>query len=516
MTISLFSPICSSFQNPLEKCAGLRNTTQYFNWGQKAYEINLYKGGSILEVSEVDSKPSLAGLILRVISYITVIIPLIMLVGLLIYRHVNVFQIGSDLDIFGNIGKHNISQFTVKQLLNVGITSKHNKTLVVGELIDRINNNIINPSDLGIHTITNLVDYFGDRCSEIVELDLSSFSEVDDLEINKLAESFPNIVHLSLNNAKITRDSVDSISKMVHLENLNLTDCSQLTDISFVRNFQKITSLNLSGCSLIADFSPLKDLQSLTTLNLSRCPQITKTDFLENLGITSLDLSGCTQISDFSKLHELIRLGSLNLSDCKQIMGLNLLEGLKGLTTLNLSGCSQIRDFTPLKDFKELTILNLSTGVQIHASTICVSGYSLSDLTLLQEMHGLTTLSLSGCTEVKDLKPLQSLQRLTSLDLSWCKGITDLSPLQSLQELTDLNLSHCEGITDLEPLQGLPNLKSLNLSGSINITDFNKLQSLEGLTSLNLNWCVQITDDSFLNNLKGLTTLNRVGFPSKA
>lgn len=132
MNISLFTPIQSSLLHPHEKYPVLRHTSQFFNWGQNVYKIKPYTGNSKLEVDEIEGcKPTLAGMIVRIVSYMTIIIPLIMLIGALIYRAVNNFQISSYEDIFKNkdIGKYITSQLTIKDLLAMRQTSHLNKAM---------------------------------------------------------------------------------------------------------------------------------------------------------------------------------------------------------------------------------------------------------------------------------------------------------------------------------------------------------------------------------------------------
>lgn len=94
MSISFFSPIyVANDSHPLEKCGFLRGTTQFFDFGQRAYTILPNQNG-IIELSGIDGdQPSWIGIALRVAALLTVIIPLIMCLGVLIYRSLNQFQV---------------------------------------------------------------------------------------------------------------------------------------------------------------------------------------------------------------------------------------------------------------------------------------------------------------------------------------------------------------------------------------------------------------------------------------
>ncbi|OHE71576.1 MAG: hypothetical protein A2007_05505 [Verrucomicrobia bacterium GWC2_42_7] len=113
----------------------------------------------------------------------------------------------------------------------------------------------------------------------------------------------------------------------------------------------------------------------------------------------------------------------------------------------------------------------------------------------------LTSLILSGCTQITNGEFLKSLPNLTSLDLSGCTQITNGEFLKSLPNLTSLNLSLCKRITNWEFLRSLPNLTWLNLGGCFQITSEEFLRYLPSLTSLDLSLCNQITDGECLRRL---------------
>src|SRR5205823_1004404 len=102
----------------------------------------------------------------------------------------------------------------------------------------------------------------------------------------------------------------------------------------------------------------------------------------------------------------------------------------------------------------------------------------LPSLDGIQYFTNLTSLNLSGCSQVSDLSPLASLTQLTSLDLSSCSRLSDLS-LTGLKQLILLNLSHCSHLSTLS-LMDLTQLTSLDLS------HFSRLStlSLTGLKQL--------------------------------
>ncbi|MEM9121370.1 MAG: COR domain-containing protein, partial [Cyanobacteria bacterium P01_F01_bin.56] len=106
---------------------------------------------------------------------------------------------------------------------------------------------------------------------------------------------------------------------------------------------------------------------------------------------------------------------------------------------------------------------------------------SISDVSFLSELKGLTTLDLSY-NRISDVSFLSELKGLTTLDLSYNR-ISDVSFLSELKGLTTLDLRNNR------------------------ISDVSFLSELKGLTTLDLSYN-SISDVSFLSELKGLTTLD--------
>lgn len=80
MTISFFSPICPDKNN----YSFLSKATQFFNFGQKSYKLEVIDGKCVCQ--EVENRPSWKGIIIRVILCFTLIIPLLAILGMALYR----------------------------------------------------------------------------------------------------------------------------------------------------------------------------------------------------------------------------------------------------------------------------------------------------------------------------------------------------------------------------------------------------------------------------------------------
>lgn len=74
-----------------ERWSSLRFTTTFFHFNQKAYRISFFDGNS-LYLQKSDKKPGWFEISLRVVLIFTVIVPMLMLIGSLIYHAANHFE----------------------------------------------------------------------------------------------------------------------------------------------------------------------------------------------------------------------------------------------------------------------------------------------------------------------------------------------------------------------------------------------------------------------------------------
>ena len=297
-----------------------------------------------------------------------------------------------------------LSKFSLKDLISMSVSSSQNREKAKSVLIHQLNTGKITLDEMGFKTMTEIINFFGERCSEITQINLH-FS-IDDINFKNLSKKFPKIQYLCLKNPTISDDSVSFLRKMNHLKELDLSGCESISDISFLEDCKKLTSLNLSGCSQIDDFSFLEDCQ----------------------GLTSLDLSDCSHIDDFSFLQHCKNLTHLNLSGCECMDDISFLQHCKKLTHLELSGCTEVRDFSYLQHCKELTCLKLSECTQI------------TDISILHSIKSLKSLDLSKCIQIRDFSSILHCKELVSLNIMDCKKIGDLNFLDDCKKLAALYL----------------------------------------------------------------------------
>ena len=90
----------------------------------------------------------------------------------------------------------------------------------------------------------------------------------DHLEILDLSGN-PNVDY------KLLNELANSESLKKSLQELNLTLCYGVTDVSVLANLEKLHTLNLINCFRVTAVSALADCASLQELNLTRCSGVT-------------------------------------------------------------------------------------------------------------------------------------------------------------------------------------------------------------------------------------------------
>ncbi|PTS96034.1 hypothetical protein DBR27_16615, partial [Flavobacterium sp. HMWF030] len=159
--------------------------------------------------------------------------------------------------------------------------------------------------------------------------------------------------------------------------NLSLRE-NQITDISFIKNFNKLAALNLDS-NKISDITVLKYLKELNYLRLSTnqildLTALEKLDSLKYLNVRNNNISNITPIKNL-KLLENLYLWNNNIEDIEDLQNLKLLRdldlgrnrisnidvltNLQNLSNLDI-GQTNIFDLRPLKSIisKDIEIIN--------------------------------------------------------------------------------------------------------------------------------------------------------------
>ena len=172
------------------------------------------------------------------------------------------------------------------------------------------------------------------------------------------------------------------------------------------------------------------------------------------------------------------------------------IQNLTGLTVLSLIGNTDGRKLTDIGELSGLPAL----------TDLTLDNNSLDDYTVLSGLANLTALSLrNNAIGDAHLSVLGGLTGLSTLNLS-NNSIYNLNALSGLTGLTNLNLRSnplCQGC-DISALGGFTNLTFLDLGGN-DIGDISVLSELTGLVHLDLG-------GNFITDIAALTGLTSLSF----
>ncbi|XP_060698534.1 F-box and leucine-rich repeat protein 13 [Hemiscyllium ocellatum] len=336
--------------------------------------------------------------------------------------------------------------------------------------------------------------------------------QIEDNDIANLLRSFrPFVIQLSFRGfSNIGWATFKSISDCRNLQDLNLTECANLTDEFVSMVVEMCTSLLYLNLA----YTPISDgtLRSLSTFGL-------------NLQYLSLAYSkkftnkGLNYLATGKGCHKLVY---LDISGCTQI-------SVRGFRSLGI-GCS---------DIEHLVINDMATLTNSCITAMVAYYYNLTTISLLASPHisdaaikalvqgkRITKVKIEGNQHISDasLKMIsKNCPNLNHVYVSDCPRITDnsLKSLATLKYVTVLNISDCISITDggIRYFMDSPSaskLRELNLSNCIYITDLSLLkiaQRCQSLTHLRLRYCERLTDSGieWLGNLPVLNTIDLTG-----
>ncbi len=347
----------------------------------------------------------------------------------------------------------------------------------------------------------------------------------------------------------------------IPLGTLSLCDCTELIDLTPLRNMQKLTSLDISS-SAVSDLAPLRGLR-LQELKIAST-KVFDISPLRGMPLRELSLRG-TRVSDLSPLAgmpltvidvvnipvvDFSPLSGLPLEKCymqgARISDLGILRGLP-LKELVLSGCNDARNYKVLAEIKSLELLLLPTQFRTFpAEELAAIGSLRTHSSLRQIGADVMSRMKYAATESKEVfwadwdreatfvpalragnhvsemdklpngtYQIYANENLTDLSLLKDAPISELSisgcNITNLVALAHLPLTHLEisrtPVTDLTGLRGMP-LQTLWM-GTTKVSDLSPLIGLP-LRALDLSGCNAITN---ISALAEIPTLERVVLP---
>ncbi len=337
--------------------------------------------------------------------------------------------------------------------------------------------------------------------SNLEELDLSSLPELKDISflgsLNKLRvlnlsetgietlENFPVLPNLEVLALKMDRfRTLNGLEGCTKLHDLVLWGCTNLDNISVVKNFKELRCLDLDSCNLLRDISPILNLDKLVYLNLNftRIEDLSPIKDLINLEIFTMDFCPLA-LSDqnmtyFKNLTKMKFLGLRN----RLIRNLKPFENMTQLAELELAG-NAINDLTPLENMTEMQILNLSANP------------SLTNLLPLHNMKKLKKLIINGIKSgktitiamlIEDLSVLKDLPNLEVLESNYNKKLRNISPIQYCTKLQEIHLNDCFLVSDITPLRFCKELKEAYFENDTQIRDVSFIKYCTKLEKINI------------------------------
>lgn len=231
---------------------------------------------------------------------------------------------------------------------------------------------------------------------------------------------------------------VTSIDESVKgIEEVNLEDCSVLTDVS---NLARSRKLCISNADVLRDVDCLRNLERLEFIE---CESLVDVSALGN--IRHLSLIRCASVVDVSCLGNHV---SLNLTSNSRITDVSSLGKVRSLCLMD---CSSVTDVSSLGNVHYLDISSCE---------------GISDVSALGNVH---TLVMSGCYKIRDVSALINVH---TLNLDNCWMVSDISNLKNVR---NLSICRCDRIRDAS---GLTNLKFIDLKYS-GITDVSQLGTVD-------------------------------------
>lgn len=237
------------------------------------------------------------------------------------------------------------------------------------------------------------------RLTSLTRLDLS-----DNPFLNDNFSNLANLVHLKSLSLWSCNGLQDESIRALHpvitrLENLDLTDCSSLTD-TFLQELPVCEKLQIVGLSGISDLTygglqHVVKFKNARNLYLSRLPHMTKRTMLKVQTLNelrALSLASSTALSHegLLGLHKLKGLQALDLGHLPRVDGsvLQVISHLKDLDWLRLEGCKNVTD------------QSLAHLVKLpHLRTLGLTNTNITKLGLstLQDFKSLNHLQMKDC-----------------------------------------------------------------------------------------------------------------------
>ena len=288
--------------------------------------------------------------------------------------------------------------------------------------------------------------------------------------------------------------ATDDLKLLDHLTKLSIHG-RNLDSLEFLSTMTALEELDLSGCDLPDDLSAIATLPALKKLNLSNCSISTISTLSMATGLTHLDVSK-NAIGDVSVLTNMPLLSVADLSH-NALKDISCVSALPHLTELNIShnlipSVGSVGVCTLLKklDITSNLVTDLSPLSALTSLTHFYAGYNqLTDVNVLVSCIGMQELNISH-NALTDITALSSLVNLEVFDFSY-NDITVLPALPQDCALNTINGEH-NFMEDVSALGGMVNLAYVYMDYN-NLSDITFLKDCPNLVQVNV-YGTNVTD----------------------
>lgn len=333
-----------------------------------------------------------------------------------------------------------------------------------------------------------LLAYERESCNQ----DIKKFAGLQTLDLENLALSEGDLAGVNELTEIRTRNSPDELAKIVpHPEKITVLGSYSASGILGIDVFSNLEQLSVTCSDELSDIGSLSALKELKCLTLERADSITDWGVLQSLtALEELSINS-RSLKDVSFLKHLTALKKLSITD-SILLDLSPIGKLTSLTEVLLEDNTSIDDYSALSKLSNLETLTLELGYD-------------KPMPSVKNWRNLTSLSVS---RVDNIDFLTSLPKLQSLCISGCSS-SDYTVLSSLKNLESLKLSGIYGdISNPDVLSGMKNLKSLDISSVTIYGNVEFIFGIQGLENLNIDDCSFGLDFAAMPENTGLKTLH--------
>jgi len=180
------------------------------------------------------------------------------------------------------------------------------------------------------------------------------------------------LTHLSMPPGVTNADLKSVLPKLPMLEQLTMSSCYGITDISPIVKLRRLSRLVMDHIHGVKDLSPLSRLAVLKNLHMTHS-KVRDLGPLKNLSrMRSLWLPNNADITDISPLAGMIGLQSLSLEGCKEVVDVSPLSRLSDLKYISLKGLHKIKDISALGNLRRLRKLDIRECTMLTGDQIAV------------------------------------------------------------------------------------------------------------------------------------------------